>query len=125
MALIEVVMPKMGESVMEGTILNWLKKVGDKIEQDEPILEVATDKVDTEIPSTHAGVLKEVLVKEGDVVQVGSAIAIIDTAGDSAESKAAGSSARVIELVNVHERLREQVAESLRELDDILAKLED
>ena len=88
MALIEVVMPKMGESVMEGTILNWLKKVGDKIEQDEPILEVATDKVDTEIPSTHAGVLKEVLVNEGDVVQVGSAIAIIDTAGDSAESPA-------------------------------------
>jgi len=88
MALIEVVMPKMGESVMEGTILNWLKKVGDKIEQDEPILEVATDKVDTEIPSTHAGVLKEVLVKEGDVVQVGSAIAIIDTVGDSAESPA-------------------------------------
>ncbi len=88
MALIEVVMPKMGESVMEGTILNWLKKVGDKIEQDEPILEVATDKVDTEIPSTHAGVLKEVLVNEGDVVQVGSAIAIIDTDASSTDAPA-------------------------------------
>ena len=81
MALIELLMPKMGESVMEGTILNWLKKVGDKIEQDESILEVATDKVDTEIPSTHAGVLKEILVKEGDVVQVGKTIAIIDSGG--------------------------------------------
>jgi len=81
MALIELLMPKMGESVMEGTILNWLKKIGDKIEQDESILEVATDKVDTEIPSTHAGLLKEILVKEGDVVQVGRPVAIIDTGG--------------------------------------------
>ncbi len=85
MALVELLMPKMGESVMEGTILNWLKKVGDKVEQDESILEVATDKVDTEIPSTHAGVLKEILVKEGDVVQVGKPIAIIDTGGGSTE----------------------------------------
>lgn len=85
MALVELLMPKMGESVMEGTILNWLKKVGDKVEQDESILEVATDKVDTEIPSTHAGVLKEILVKEGDVVQVGKPIAIIDTGGGSSE----------------------------------------
>jgi len=85
MALVELVMPKMGESVMEGTILNWLKKVGDKIDQDESILEVATDKVDTEIPSTHAGVLKEVLVKEGDVVQVGKTIAIIDTGGGASQ----------------------------------------
>ncbi|MDX1904677.1 MAG: dihydrolipoamide acetyltransferase family protein [Thermonemataceae bacterium] len=81
MALVELVMPKMGESVMEGTILNWLKKVGDKIEQDESILEVATDKVDTEIPSTHSGILREILVKEGDTVQVGKAIAVIDTDG--------------------------------------------
>jgi len=87
MALVELVMPKMGESVMEGTILNWLKKVGDKIEQDESILEVATDKVDTEIPSTHAGVLKEVLVQEGDVVQVGKTIAIIDTGGGASQSQ--------------------------------------
>ena len=81
MALIELLMPKMGESVMEGTILNWLKKVGDKIEQDESILEVATDKVDTEIPSTHAGILKDILVKEGEVVQVGKPIALIDSGG--------------------------------------------
>ncbi|MCU0390273.1 MAG: 2-oxo acid dehydrogenase subunit E2 [Thermoflexibacter sp.] len=82
MALVEMVMPKMGESVMEGTILNWLKKIGDKIEQDEPVLEVATDKVDTEIPATHAGVLSEILVQVGEVVPVGKAIAIINTGGN-------------------------------------------
>jgi 2-oxoglutarate dehydrogenase E2 component (dihydrolipoamide succinyltransferase) len=79
MALVELIMPKMGESIMEATILNWLKKPGDKIEQDESVLEVATDKVDTEVPSTHAGILKEILAKQGEVVQVGKAIAIIST----------------------------------------------
>lgn len=82
MALVEMVMPKMGESIMEGTILSWLKKVGDKIDQDESVLEVATDKVDTEIPATHEGILKEILVQEGDVVAVGNPIAIISTDGD-------------------------------------------
>ncbi len=81
MALVEMLMPKMGESVMEGTILNWLKKVGDKIEQDEAVLEVATDKVDTEIPSLHAGVLVEMKAQKGEVVQVGKPIAVIDTGG--------------------------------------------
>ncbi|HNP06310.1 MAG TPA: dihydrolipoamide acetyltransferase family protein [Cyclobacteriaceae bacterium] len=85
MALVELIMPKMGESIMEATILSWLKKPGDKIEQDESVLEVATDKVDTEVPSTHAGVLKEILAKDGDVVKVGSAIAIIATDGDDAK----------------------------------------
>jgi 2-oxoglutarate dehydrogenase E2 component (dihydrolipoamide succinyltransferase) len=86
MALIEMVMPKMGESVMEGTILRWLKQVGDKIEQDESVLEVATDKVDTDVPATHAGILHQILVKEGDVVKVGSAIAVISTQSDSSDS---------------------------------------
>ncbi len=79
MASVELIMPKMGESIMEATILTWLKKPGDKIEQDESVLEVATDKVDTEVPSTHAGVLKEILAKEGEVVKVGKPIAIITT----------------------------------------------
>lgn len=79
MAQVELIMPKMGESIMEATILRWLKKPGDKIEQDESVLEVATDKVDTEVPSTHAGVLKEMRAKEGEVVKVGSVIAILTT----------------------------------------------
>ncbi len=79
MALVELIMPKMGESIMEATILTWLKKEGDTIEQDESVLEVATDKVDTEVPSVHEGVLKEILAKEGEVVEVGKAIAVIAT----------------------------------------------
>ncbi len=77
MALVELIMPKMGESITEATVLSWLKKPGDKIEHEEAVLEVATDKVDTEIPSTHAGILKEILVQKGELVQVGSPIAIL------------------------------------------------
>lgn len=91
MARVELIMPKMGESIMEATILNWLKKPGDKIEQDESVLEVATDKVDTEVPSTHAGVLKEVLAKEGEVVKVGKAIAVIETEVDATDTKPSAS----------------------------------
>ncbi len=83
MALVEMVMPKMGESIMEGTILTWLKQEGEEIEADESVLEVATDKVDTEVPATHGGVLKEILVKDGDVVPVGAPIAIIETEGEA------------------------------------------
>ena len=79
MAEVEIIMPKMGESVMEATILTWLKKEGESIDPDESLLEVATDKVDTEIPSTHGGIVKKILAKEGDVVQVGSPIALITT----------------------------------------------
>lgn len=107
MALVELVMPKMGESIMEATILHWLKKPGDKIEQDESVLEVATDKVDTEVPSTHAGVLKEVLAKEGDVIKVGKTIAIIATDGDEERSPAAPAAASKTEPVKqaVHESI--------------------
>ncbi|WP_462250584.1 dihydrolipoamide acetyltransferase family protein [Ekhidna sp.] len=93
MATVEMVMPKMGESVMEGTVLAWLKNVGETIEEDESILEVATDKVDTEIPATHAGVLKEVLAEEGDVIEVGKPIAIIETDGEAGDSTPAPTSA--------------------------------
>ncbi len=86
MARVEMTMPKMGESIMEGTVLKWLKQVGDPIEQDESVLEVATDKVDTEVPAIYAGVLTEILVQEGQVVAVGAPIAIMETdvAGASA-----------------------------------------
>ncbi|MBR9999473.1 MAG: 2-oxo acid dehydrogenase subunit E2 [Cyclobacteriaceae bacterium] len=79
MVLIEMVMPKMGESIMEATVLSWLKKEGETIEADESVLEVATDKVDTEVPSTHGGILKEIIAREGEVVPVGQTIAIIET----------------------------------------------
>jgi 2-oxoglutarate dehydrogenase E2 component (dihydrolipoamide succinyltransferase) len=86
MALVDLVMPRMGESVMEGTILNWLKKTGDKITQDESVLEVATDKVDTEVPSPYEGILHEILAQPGQVVQVGHPIARIQTATTSNET---------------------------------------
>ena len=79
MAQVELIMPKMGESVAEATIIKWLKKEGDQIANDETVLEIATDKVDTEIPSTTAGTLIKHLYNEGDIVQVGKAIAIIST----------------------------------------------
>ncbi|WP_133273102.1 dihydrolipoamide acetyltransferase family protein [Hymenobacter radiodurans] len=88
MARVEMVMPKMGESIMEGTVLKWLKQVGDAIEQDESVLEVATDKVDTEVPAIHAGVLQEILVQEGEVVAVGAPIAIVETDVNSASATA-------------------------------------
>ena len=97
MAKIEMVMPKMGESVMEGTILTWLKSVGDTIEQDESVLEVATDKVDTEVPATHAGTLVEILAQEGDVVQVGATIAVIETEVDAEGGSTPSSQAPVQE----------------------------
>lgn len=79
MAIIDMVMPKMGESIMECTVIGWLKKPGDRIEADESVLEVATDKVDTEVPALQNGILKEILVNDGDVVAVGAPIARIDT----------------------------------------------
>ena len=82
-----MIMPKMGESIMEGTILKWLKKEGDSISEDESVLEVATDKVDTEIPCTSSGVLSKILVNEGDVVKVGKVIAIIDSDTVDTDSK--------------------------------------
>ena len=82
MASIEMLMPKMGESIMEATVLTWLKSEGDSIEQDESVLEVATDKVDTEVPASESGILKKILVKEGDVVEIGKPIAIIEMEGE-------------------------------------------
>ena len=83
---VDIVMPKMGESIMEGTILKWHKKPGDKVNVDETILEISTDKVDTEVPSPEAGTVSELLYKEGDVVEVGKVIAKLDTNGTSGTS---------------------------------------
>ena len=81
MAQVELIMPKMGESIMEATILRWLKKEGDPVDTDESIVEIATDKVDSEVPSTESGVIAKLLFEEGDVVEVGKPIAIINTDG--------------------------------------------
>src|SRR5579862_4602805 len=74
----DVVMPQMGESIVEGTLTKWLKKPGEKIERDEPLFEISTDKVDTEIPSPAAGVLKEVLVEEGKTVAISTVVGRIE-----------------------------------------------
>ena len=79
MAKVELIMPKMGESVSEATIIGWTKEVGDIIEVDETIIEIATDKVDSEVPSTHNGKLVEKLFQEDDVVQVGQPFAILES----------------------------------------------
>ena len=77
---IEVVMPQMGVSVSEGTVTRWLKQPGDSIERDEALLEISTDKVDTEVPSPGAGILTQVLVQEGQTVEVGTLLAVIGSA---------------------------------------------
>ena len=87
MAQVELIMPKMGESIMEATILKWVKQVGDSVEVDETILEIATDKVDSEIPSPVAGTIAEILFQEDDVVEIGKVIAIISTEGEAPAAK--------------------------------------
>lgn len=93
MAEVELIMPKMGESVAEATIIKWLKDEGEQVELEESVLEIATDKVDSEVPSPTEGVLKKKLFGEDDVVQVGQAIAIIETEGEGAATGAADTSA--------------------------------
>jgi pyruvate dehydrogenase E2 component (dihydrolipoamide acetyltransferase) len=89
----DVVMPQMGESIFEGTITKWLKKPGDKVERDEPLFEISTDKVDAEIPSPSAGVLKEIKVNEGQTVPIQTVVAVIDGAGSAAAAAPASAPA--------------------------------
>src|SRR5262245_26621741 len=88
-------MPQMGESIAEGTIVRWIKKVGDTVERDEPLFEISTDKVDAEIPSPAAGVITEIRAKEGETVEVNSVVAVIGEAG--AQPTAAPSAPRSAE----------------------------
>jgi pyruvate dehydrogenase E2 component (dihydrolipoamide acetyltransferase) len=88
MARVEVPMPQMGESIAEGTVSVWLKKVGDRVERDEPIMEISTDKVDAEIPAPVAGTLAEVVVSEGETVEVGTIVAYIETEAGAAAAAA-------------------------------------
>jgi 2-oxoglutarate dehydrogenase E2 component (dihydrolipoamide succinyltransferase) len=91
----DVVMPQMGESIAEGTITKWLKKVGERVERDEPLFEISTDKVDAEIPSPAAGTLTEVRFKEGDTVEVNTVVAVLD--GDQASATAEAPAAKPVE----------------------------
>ena len=113
MAKFELKLPKMGESVAEATVTNWLKKVGDKIEMDEAVLEIATDKVDSEVPSEVAGTLVEILFNTDDVVQVGQTIAIIETEGSAVASTPevkADAPVAVAEVAKAVEVAKETVA---------------
>ncbi len=115
---VEVVMPQMGESITEGTISKWLKAVGDKIERDEPLLEISTDKVDAEVPSPSEGILLEIRHQEGETVEVGTAVGILGEEGESSvgsQQPAAGSQSeppQVEEVQAVAEEIKdESVAE--------------
>src|SRR5215468_12206321 len=85
----DIVMPQMGESIVEGTITKWLKKPGDKIQRDEPLFEISTDKVDAEIPAPASGVLSEIKVTEGTTVQVNTVVGTIASGGEGAAAKSA------------------------------------
>ena len=89
---VEVVMPQMGESITEGTVSKWLKAVGDRIEKDEPLLEISTDKVDAEVPAPSAGVLLEIRANEGETVEVGTAVGILGEAGEQPAASSNGNS---------------------------------
>src|SRR5690242_20171304 len=90
-----VVMPQMGESIAEGTVVRWIKKVGDEVDRDEPLFEISTDKVDAEVPSPAAGRLSEIKVKEGETVPVNSIVAVIGGAIGEAASATPTESAPV------------------------------
>src|SRR5512142_1525640 len=89
----DVLMPQMGESIAEGTIVRWIKKPGDSVDRDQPLFEISTDKVDAEIPSPAEGVLLDILVKEGDTVPVNSVVARIGAAGEKVAASAAAPAA--------------------------------
>src|SRR5260221_10053933 len=89
----DVVMPQMGESIAEGTIVRWIKRVGESVERDEPLFEISTDKVDAEIPSPVAGVVTEIRAKEGETVPVNSVVAVIGQAVAKGQVAAAGQAA--------------------------------
>ncbi len=119
MTQVELIMPKMGESVAEATIIKWLKKEGDAVAADETVLEIATDKVDTELPSTAAGILVKRLYNEGDIVQVGKAIAIISTGGDAVTEPAAIKTTAPVLTETIQ---KEQVSSPIQEVINIERK---
>src|SRR3954464_8495703 len=93
MAKVDVLMPQMGESIAEGTLSKWLKKVGDTVKRDEPLFEISTDKVDAEIPAPAAGTLAEIKVQEGQTVPVQTLVAVLETEAGAVASKPAAAPA--------------------------------
>src|SRR2546427_12648502 len=92
---VDIVMPQMGESIFEGTITKWLKKPGDKVERDEPLFEISTDKVDAEIPSPSAGGLKEIKGGEGQTVPIQTVVGVIDAVGDRKSTRLNSSHSQI------------------------------
>ncbi|RRB06978.1 dihydrolipoamide acetyltransferase family protein [Larkinella rosea] len=119
MALVDMVMPKMGESIIECTVISWLKKPGDRIEADDSILEVATDKVDTEVPASHGGILKELLVQDGDVVAIGSPVARIEVEQEEGISKEPSST----EVISAGETEEQDVASVAARLESEMSQI--
>jgi pyruvate dehydrogenase E2 component (dihydrolipoamide acetyltransferase) len=107
---VDVVMPQMGESIFEGTITKWLKKPGDKVERDEPLFEISTDKVDAEIPAPAAGVLREIKIGEGQTVPIQTVVAVIDAAGSAPAAAAAAPSPAKTPAPSAPEKLAEPTA---------------
>ena len=111
----DVIMPQMGESIFEGTITKWLKKPGDTVEKDEPLLEISTDKVDAEIPSPAAGVLREIRFPEGATVEVKAVIAVLGESGDAVSAPGAPQGAPAPQVPQVVEVVMPQMGESIFE----------
>jgi len=113
MAQVELIMPKMGESVAEATVINWLKEIGDKVEADEAVVEIATDKVDSEIPSEVDGILVKKLFNVDEVVQVGQAIAIIETEGEVESNDLTLDSSAIEDTKNATDNLIAKAQEAI------------
>ncbi len=111
MAKFEIIMPKLGESIIEATITKWLKETGDQIEEDDAIVEIATDKVDSEIPSPVEGKLIKTLYNEGDVVAVGQVIAIVEMHGDDTESSEKENITEIEEVQKVAQKIEVKIEE--------------
>ena len=121
MAKIELIMPKMGESVTEATVISWNKNIGDTVEIDDTIIEVATDKVDSEVPSTHEGILIEQLFQNDDVVQVGEAFAIIQTnSSDKEEIEEILEPIKESKKINQENISEKQVIEEMKSEETLL-----
>jgi 2-oxoglutarate dehydrogenase E2 component (dihydrolipoamide succinyltransferase) len=112
--VVDIIMPKMGESIMEGTILKWLKNVGDKVERDENLLEISTDKVDTEVPSPEAGILVEKLFNENDVVEVGKIIARLETEAGAVATPSPAAEPKKQEEVKIEDKPKVEVKTAVK-----------